>query len=42
MPKLYQTRILFVTIILLAAVFRLYGLKWDDDLPGYPHPDERF
>lgn len=28
-------------ILLLAAALRLYGLYWDDDLSGYPHPDER-
>jgi hypothetical protein len=28
-------------ILLVAAAFRLYGLRWEDGLPGYPHPDER-
>lgn len=41
MLKRNQSRVLFTIIILFAAGFRLYGLKWDDDLVGYPHPDER-
>ncbi|MBN1580711.1 MAG: glycosyltransferase family 39 protein [Anaerolineae bacterium] len=36
-----RTLILLALILIAAAVFRLYGLKWDDDIPGYPHPDER-
>jgi hypothetical protein len=28
-------------ILLVAAAFRFYGLRWEDGLPGYPHPDER-
>jgi hypothetical protein len=30
-----------VLILLVAAAFRFYGLRWEDGLPGYPHPDER-
>ncbi|MBN1642793.1 MAG: glycosyltransferase family 39 protein [Anaerolineae bacterium] len=33
--------ILVALITLLAAAFRVYGLRWEDDLLGYPHPDER-
>ena len=30
-----------LAILLVAAGLRLYGLRWEDDLGGYPHPDER-
>ena len=41
MTKHRYTTVLLVTILLVSAAFRLYGLLWDDDLSGYPHPDER-
>lgn len=41
MLKKKQVFIPFTIILLFAAGFRLYGLKWDDTLTGYPHPDER-
>lgn len=41
MLKKYQHSLLLLLIILVAAGFRLYGLRWDDDISGYPHPDER-
>ncbi len=37
----HRHRLLLALILVVAAGFRLYGLKWDDDLQGYPHPDER-
>jgi 4-amino-4-deoxy-L-arabinose transferase-like glycosyltransferase len=33
--------ILLVAILACAAALRVYGLRWDDDITGYPHPDER-
>jgi 4-amino-4-deoxy-L-arabinose transferase-like glycosyltransferase len=41
MTKHRYTTILLITILLASAALRLYGLLWDDDLSGYPHPDER-
>ncbi|MBN1138341.1 MAG: glycosyltransferase family 39 protein, partial [Anaerolineae bacterium] len=35
------TTLLLVLILAAATALRLYGLLWDDDLQGYPHPDER-
>ncbi|MBL7201296.1 MAG: glycosyltransferase family 39 protein [Anaerolineae bacterium] len=35
------TSILLTLILLIAAGFRLYGLRWEDSISGYPHPDER-
>ncbi len=32
---------MLLAILLLAAGLRLYGLRWEDNLGGYPHPDER-
>jgi len=28
-------------IVLVGAAFRFYGLRWEDALRNYPHPDER-
>jgi hypothetical protein len=36
-----HTPIVLVLILLVAAGFRLYGLRWEDGLQNYPHPDER-
>ncbi len=36
-----RRRIFLLGIVIVAAVFRFYGLRWDDGLRGYPHPDER-
>ena len=41
MPSKRLPTILIALILLLAAAFRTYGLRWEDDLTGYPHPDER-
>ena len=41
MTKTRTATALLIAILLVAAVFRVYGLRWDDDLRGYPHPDER-
>ena len=41
MFKNRTTALLLILILLVAAGFRFYGLRWDDDLRGYPHPDER-
>ena len=35
------TTILLVLILLAAAALRIYGLRWDDEMRDYPHPDER-
>ena len=39
--RTHRASLVLVAILLLAAVFRLYGLRWEDGLTGYPHPDER-
>jgi len=36
-----RTTLLLGAILIIAAFFRFYGLRWDDDISGYPHPDER-
>lgn len=36
-----RRKAIWAFIMLVAAVFRFYGLRWDDGLRGYPHPDER-
>ncbi len=36
-----RTMLLLALIFVAAVLFRFYGLRWDDDIPGYPHPDER-
>jgi hypothetical protein len=41
MVKNRHTTIALILILIVAATFRIYGLRWDDDLSGYPHPDER-
>ena len=41
MPKRHLTTISLILILLVAAGFRFYGLRWEDDLHNYPHPDER-
>jgi len=41
MLKKRTATLLLILILLVAAGFRFYGLRWDDDLRGYPHPDER-
>ena len=33
--------ILLALILICAAALRVYGLRWDDEMRGYPHPDER-
>lgn len=33
--------LLLALILIAAAAFRFYGLLWEDNLPNYPHPDER-
>ncbi len=33
--------VLLALILVAAAALRASGLRWDDGLPGYPHPDER-
>jgi 4-amino-4-deoxy-L-arabinose transferase-like glycosyltransferase len=35
------TIILLALILICAAALRLYGLRWDGEMRGYPHPDER-
>ena len=32
---------LLALVLLVAAGLRASGLRWDDGVPGYPHPDER-
>lgn len=41
MPKSRYAILALILILLAAAVLRFYGLRWDDGLSGYPHPDER-
>jgi 4-amino-4-deoxy-L-arabinose transferase-like glycosyltransferase len=41
MTKHRYTTVLLTLVLLISAALRLYGLRWDDDLDGYPHPDER-
>jgi hypothetical protein len=41
MQRKHRTTLLLILILLAAAGFRLYGLRWEDSLQNYPHPDER-
>ena len=41
MVKSRYITIALILILIVATALRLYGLRWDDDLSGYPHPDER-